>query len=181
LNQIRLMTVICALILTLCVLFGGYYLYDRYFIRDGLREQISQLVKAEEINIEKQDNLSTVLIRSSEIEDFQNVYQKTAKLVYQSLGPQAEIIFLDERTENLSLLYEECSFIIHEGIATGKFRDMRTQVLNLADQEGVQCDLTMDSFNIYLVLRDEEGYLYEVIPRINQLDEWEKLGGDMID
>ncbi len=180
-NQIRLMTVICALILTLCILFGGYYLYDRYFIRDGLQEQISQLVTAQEINIEKQNNLTKVSIRSSEIENFQDVYQKIAKLVYQRLGPQAEIIFLDERTENLSMLYEECSFIIHEGIATGKYQDMRTQVLNLADQEGVQCHLTMDSSNIYLVLKDEQGYLYEVIPRINQVDGWEKLGGDMID
>jgi hypothetical protein len=181
LNQIRLMTVICALILTLCVLFGGYYLYDRYYIRDGLREQISQLVTAQEINIEKQDNSSTVSIRSPEIENFQSVYQKTAKLVYQRLGSEADIVFLDKQTENLSMLYEECSFIIHEGIATGKFQDMRTQVLNLAAQEGVQCDLTMDSSNIYLVLKDEQGYLYEVIPRINQVDEWEKLGGDMID
>ncbi|MFY9140386.1 MAG: hypothetical protein WBJ83_08345 [Thermacetogeniaceae bacterium] len=180
-KQIRFITVICSLILTLCVLFGGYYLYDRYFIRDGLREQISQLVTAQEINIEKQDNSSVVSIRSAEIDDFQSVYQKTAKLVYQSLGPQAEIVFLDERTENLSMLYEECNFIIHEGIATGKFQDMRTQVLNLADQEGVQCDLSIDSSNIYLVLKDDQGYLYEVIPRIKQLDGWEKLGGDMVD
>jgi len=181
LNQIRLTTVVCALILTLCVLFGGYYLYDRYFIRDGLREQINQLVTAQEIIIERQDNLSKVAIRSSEIENFQDVYQKIAKLVYQSLGHQAEVVFLDERTEKLSQLYEECSFIIHEGIATGKFQEMRTQILNLAEQKGVQCHLTIDSSNIYLVLRDEEGYLYEVIPRINQTGGLEKLGGDMID
>lgn len=180
-NQIRLTTVVCALILTLCVLFGGYYLYDKYFIRDGLREQISQLVTAQEINIDKQDNSSIVSIRSSEIENFQDVYQKIAKLVYQKLGPQAEVVFLDERTEKLSQLYEECSFIIHEGIATGKYQDMRTKVMNLADQKGVQCHLTMDSSNIYLVLKDEKGYLYEVIPCINQANGWEKLGGDMID
>ena len=103
------------------------------------------MVTAQEINIEKQDNSSTVSIRSPEIENFQSVYQKTAKLVYQRLGSEADIVFLDKQTENLSMLYEECSFIIHEGIATGKFQDMRTQVLNLAAQEGVQCCLLYTS------------------------------------
>ncbi len=180
-NQIKLTTVICALLITLCALFGGYYLYDKYYVGNGLREQISQVVTAEEINIEKQDNLPTVSIRSSKIESLQNAYQETAKVVYQRFGPECNIVFLDERTENLSLLYEECSFIIQEGIATGEFQDMRTKVLSLADEKGVLCHLTMDSSNIYLELRDEQGYLYEVVHRMNQLDEWEKLGGDVID
>lgn len=177
-NQIRFTTVAIALVVTLFILLGGYFLYDKYYIKNGLEEKINQIVETEEIKIAKQENPPTVYIRSSEIKDLQTVHQKTAEIVYQTLGPEFRVVFLDERTEKLSKLYEKCSFVIQEGIATGRFQEMNVKVQELAAEEGIQCHLTMDSFNVYLELDDGKGYLYEVIPHLNQLGEQEKPGSD---
>lgn len=175
-NQIRPTTVVTALVVTLFILLSGYYLYDKYYIKNGLEEKINQVVKVEHIEIAKQENPPAVYIRSSKIKDLQVVYRKTAEIVYQKLSPEYRIVFLDERTEKLSKLYETSSFIIHEGITTGGFQEMHNKVRQLAELEGVSCHLTIDSSNIYLELRDDHGYLFEVIPRLNQLGEREKLG-----
>ncbi|MGB4504957.1 MAG: hypothetical protein WBI44_08695 [Syntrophaceticus sp.] len=177
-NQIRLTTVILSLVVTLFILFCGYLLYDKYYIKNGLEEKINQIVNVEEINIAKKENPPTVYIRSSDIKNLQTAHQKTAEVVYQTLGPEFRVVFLDERSEKLSNLYEKCSFVIQEGIATGKFQDMNNKVQKLAAAEDVQCHLTIDSSNIYMELDDDNGYLYEVIPRLNHLGEQEKPGSE---
>ena len=177
-NQIRFTTVAIALIITLVILLSGYKLYDKYYVDNSLQETINQIVETEDVKIAKQETHPTVYIRSSEIKNLQTVYQKTAEVVHQKLGPEFRIVFMDERTEKLSSLYEKSSFVIQEGIVTGKFQEMHKRVQELADAEDVKCHLTMDSFNIYLELNDNQGYLYEVIPCQSQLGEQEKPGSE---
>jgi len=57
LNQIRFTTVAIALVVTLFILLGGYFLYDKYYIKNGLEEKINQIVETEEIKIAKQEIL----------------------------------------------------------------------------------------------------------------------------
>lgn len=163
-SQIHIKTVVITCIITLVILLGGYYLYNNYYVKNGLQEQIDQVVKVEEIEIDKEENPPTVYISSSEIKDLQDVYLKTDKIVYQNLGSEYRTVLSDKRTDKLSGLFDKCSFVIQEGIATGEFQEMDNQVRDLAELEGVQCHLTIDSSNIYLELKDEQGYLYEVIP-----------------
>lgn len=178
-NQIRFTTVVLATVITLFVLFSGYKLYDRYYIGNSLEGSINKIVATEEIKIAKQETPPTVYISSSEIKDLQIVYRKTAQVVHQKLGSEFRIILIDKRTEKLSRLYEKCSFIIQEGIATGGFQEMHNGVRELAGREDVCCHLTIDSSNVYLELNDNHGYLYEVIPRQSQFKEWEKPGSEI--
>lgn len=178
-SQIRIKTVIVAFIVTLGILLCGYYFYNNYYVKNGLQEQISQVVEVEEeIEIAEQEYPPTVYIRLSEIKDLQDVYLKIEEIVYQNLGSEYRIVFLDERNDKLSELYDKCSFVIQEGIATGKFQEMYNKIQELAELEGVKCHLIMDSSNIYLELKDDQGYLYEVIPRLNQLGRLEKPGSE---
>jgi hypothetical protein len=78
---------------------------------------------------------------------------------------------LDNRTPKLQSLYEQASFAIQEAIATGNFQAMQKSVSRLAAANKVQSNISVDSYNVYLELRDEQGsgYLYEVIPRTSQV------------
>jgi hypothetical protein len=179
LSQIHIKTVIVAFIVTLGILLCGYYFYNNYYVKNGLHEQISQVVEVEEeIEIAEQKHPPTVYIRLSEIKALQDVYLKIEEIVCQKLGSEYRIVLLDERNDKLMALYDKCSFVIQESLVTGKFQDMYNKVQELAELEGVECHLTMDSSNIYLELRDDQGYLYEVIPRLNQLGSLEKPGSE---
>jgi hypothetical protein len=178
LSQIQIKTVVITCIITLVILLGGYYFYNNYYVKNGLQEQINQVVEIEEIEIAEEENPPTVYIRSSEIKDLQDVYLRIDKIIYQKLGSKYRTVLLDDRTDKLSESLDKCSFVIQESIATGKFQEMHDQVQELAEQEGVQCHLTMDSSSIYLELKDDQGYLYEVIPHQNQSEEREKAGSE---
>ncbi len=177
-GQIRITTVAIALVVTLSILLGGYFLYDKYYLKKGLEERIGQVVVVEEIKIAKKEKPPTVYIRSSEINDLQSIYQEITEEVFQTLGSDYRVVILDERTEQLSKSYEHLSFIIQEGIATGGFQEMSTRVQEYAMAQDIQCHLTMDSFNLFLELKEDQGYLYEVIPRLSGTGEKEKLGSE---
>ncbi len=177
-NHIRLTTVVFSLLVTLFILLGSYFLYDKYYVKNGLEEKINQIVSVDEIKVAKKEKPPTVYIRVSELKDLQTVYLKIAEVVNQKYGSEFRIVFLDERSEKLSKLYEQSSFVIQEAIVTGRFQEMNKKVQELAEREGVSCRMTIDSTNIYLELKDDQGYLYEVIPRLNQVEEREKQGSE---
>lgn len=180
-DKIRLTTVIAVLIVTLCILLGGRYLYESYYVKNSLHKEISQAVQAEEIRIAKQEDPPAVYIHVPEIKNLQSTYLCVEKIVRQQLGPGYKVILTDKRTSKLENLYEKCSFIIQEAIATGNFLEMEQKIDDLSKTAGVKHHLSIDSKNIYLELRDNRGYLYEVIPRSPQLGQqknMEKLGGE---
>lgn len=182
-SQIRLTTVITVLIVTLCILLGGQYLYESYYVKNDLQEEIGRIVPAGKIRIAKDEDPPAVYIRSAEIENLQTVYLNTEKIVRRQLGPGYKIIFIDERTPEIESLYEKCGFIIQEAIATGGFQEMDRRVGDLARTAGIRSHLSIDSSNIYLELHDDRGYLYEVIPRFpghGQQNIMEKPGGEVL-
>lgn len=180
-DKIRLTTVIAVLIISLCILLGGRYLYESYYVKNSLDEEISQAMQAEEIRIAKQEDPPAVYISVPEIKNLQSVYLCAEKIVQQQLGPGYKVILTDKRTPELESLYGKCSFVIQEAIVTGSFEDMKQKIDDLSKTAGVKHHLSIDSKNIYLELRDNRCYLYEVIPRFSQPGQqkiMEKLGGE---
>lgn len=180
-NKIRFTTVIAVLVFTLCVLLGGRYLYESYYVKNNLYEEINRAVQAEQISIIKQEDPPTVYIRVPEIKNLKSVYLCVEKIVRQQLGQGYKVVLTDTRTPDLENLYEKCSFIIQEAIFTGSFQDMEQKIEDISKTAGIEWHLSIDSKNIYLELRDDHGYLYEVIPRYyqsNQQKNMEKLGGE---
>ncbi|HHW41126.1 MAG TPA: hypothetical protein GXX19_08260 [Syntrophomonadaceae bacterium] len=176
-RQLNITTVVIALIISLGLMLGGQYLYEKYYVKESVKEKIASVVKVDEVRIAKQEQPPTVYIRTSQIDDLQTVYQKVEKIVRQELGTDYQVVFLDRRTPKLTEIYENSQFAIQEAIATGSFQKMHRSVQNLAEANHVDYRVTVDSFNIYLQLRDGQGYLYEVIQRSPQLADNEKNYG----
>ncbi len=169
LHQIRLTTVIAAMVITLSLLLGGQYIYEKYILKQGLNQKVSQIVKVDEIKIAKQEKPPVVYIRASQIKDLQVTYRRLEKTVKEQLGPEYQIVLLDRRTSKLQTLFEDCQFPIQEAISTGSFQEMYQTVSQKARYKNVNYKISVDSYNVYVQFRDEEGYLYEIIPRWPQL------------
>lgn len=169
LHQLKISTVVISLVICLGLLLAGQLLYEKYYLRENIYEELWKVVKFDEIRIEKQEKPPTVYLRTSQAGNLQVVYQDVEQVVKQQLGPQYRIVFQDERTPELQTLYENCQFAIQEAMVTGGFRQMQQTVRQLAGDEGVDCRLFIDSSNVYLALSDRKGYLYEIIPRASQM------------
>jgi len=85
------------------------------------------------------------------------------------MGPEYQLVLLDSRTPRLQVLFEDFQFSIQEAISTGSFEEMHQTVRKIAEAENVNYKISVDSYNVYVQLRDQKGYLYEIIPRWPQL------------
>lgn len=171
LQQWRIPTIVAATLITLALLLGGQHLYEKYFVKDSLDRQIAKVAAVEELRVAKDEKPPAVYVRISHIQDMQTDYQELTETIRKRLGSDYRVVLLDNRSSRLQSLYVQCSFAIQEAITTGNFQAMQKEVSKLADANNVQDNLSVDSYNVYLELRDEQdsNYLYEVIPRLPQL------------
>lgn len=169
-KYLRIMAIIAAMLVTLCLLLGGQRLYEKYVVKDGLQQAIDKVAPADEIRVDKDAKPPTVYIRLSQVNDLQSDYEGLTDVIHAQLGPDYRVVLLDDRTPELQSLYEQCSFPIQEAIATGHFQSMKTGVEQLAAAGSANCSISVDSDNVYLELSDqkERGCLYEVVPRLSQ-------------
>jgi hypothetical protein len=170
LQQWRIPTIVAAMLITLAVLLGGQILYQKHFVNDDLNRQVATVAAVSDLRVAKDEKPPAVYLRINNAQDLQTDYQGLAEVVRKQLGPQYKVVLLDNRTPELQSLYEQGSFAIQEAIATGDYQAMQKSVTRLAAANRVQSQISVDSYNVYLELRDEQGsgYLYEVIPRAPQ-------------
>ncbi len=181
-QQWRIPAIVAAMLITLLFLLGGQYLYEKYYVKDGLDRQIAKVAAVESLTVAKDEKPPSVYVRFSHVNDLQKDYQGLESTVQKQLGTNYQVVLLDNRTPKLQSLYEQCSFAIQEAITTGDYQAMQKSVSQLAAADHVQSKMSVDSDNVYLELRDQQnsGYLYEVIPRLSQLANsgQAKLGGE---
>jgi hypothetical protein len=171
LQQWRIPTIVAAMLITLAVLLGGQILYEKHFVNDDLDRQVATVAAVSDLRVAKDEKPPAVYLRINNAQDLQIDYQGLTDVVRKQLGPQYKVVLLDNRTPELQSLYEQGSFAIQEAIATGDYQAMQKSVARLAATNKVQSKISVDSYNVYLELRDEQGsgYLYEVIPRTPQV------------
>jgi hypothetical protein len=171
LQQWRIPTIVAAMLITLALLLGGQFLYEKHFVKDGLDRQVAKVAAVDDLRIAKDEKPPAVYVRINNAQDLQTDYQGLTDVIRKQLGPQYKVVLLDNRTPKLQSLYEQGSFAIQEAIATGNYQAMQKSVSRLAAANKTQSNISVDSYNVYLELRDEQGsgYLYEVIPRTSQV------------
>ena len=167
LQQWRIPTIVAAMLITLALLLGGQLLYEKDFVKDGLDQQVAKVATVDDLRVAKDEKPPAVYVRINNAQDLETDYQGLTDVIRKQLGPQYKVVMLDNRTPELQSLYEQGSFAIQEAIATGNYQAMQQSVTQLAAANKVQSNISVDSYNVYLELRDEQGsgYLYEVIPR----------------
>lgn len=83
------------------------------------------------------------------------------------LGVIDRIVLLDGRSVELERALRQLSLPLHEGASSGAFTAMSDRVRQQAASLGVEVDgLYVDHVAVYVALRQQEAYLYEVIPRV---------------
>ena len=169
-QQWRIPAIVAAMLVTLALLLAGQLLYERYFVKNNLDREVAKVASVQELTIAKDQKPPTVYVRIPNVQDLQTEYQGLKEAISQQLGSGYQIVLVDNRTPELQSLYEQCSFAIQEAIATGNYEAMQKTVLQLAANDQDQANISVDSDNVYLELRDRQGtdYLYEVIPRTSQ-------------
>ena len=144
-------------------LLGGELVYKRVWINDALSQETMQVHGISSAKMKSIDGKTELLIQTNQIDDLQKVSQQLQQIA--GVNP---IRLVDRRTPELVNLFQSMQFPIQEGIENGNFSQMKLALQELADEAGVDINLTMDNAAIYLTLTREEGQLVAVIERHDQ-------------
>ncbi len=98
-------------------------------------------------------------------QDLRAVWTELQDISRRTLGEQPfRLVIVDNPSAELASCWEGMSFIIYEGLATGRLTEMRERALALARQSGVDCTLQVDDHAVYVSLQQGDHWLYQVCP-----------------
>lgn len=152
-----------ALIATLGVLWGFTTLDHYQSTIQPLQQALQKASGVKKVSLVG-DNGNTVKVTMGKVADFETTYDKVADASSLYLNSPT-IVVVSHPDAKLQSAVEELSFPIEQGLALGKFVDMRSQVMAEAAKLHVHADLYIDNHNVYLALYDGSHYLYHVFPR----------------
>jgi hypothetical protein len=165
-SRIRLVPVMVIALVSLVVLFGGWWAYRQYNIVNPLKASLEGVSGVRSVQVET-GNPSVVDVTLGPVSDLQSTYLNIASAVRGIVGdPSAVTVHIqDNRSQELTNAYEETlEPIVLEGVRKGNYTEMIAAVKQKASELNIQAKITMDAHNVYVQLMKDNRYFYDVMP-----------------
>lgn len=163
----KLEAILAAFAAVALAVFGAEWLVGRYGVQRPLIRAASEVEGVRRVTLVEEGSRVDLVVTMGPSRDFHSSYRKLSDLLSRAYGRSAgRVVVRDNRTERLSKALYELNFALQEGLATGRFGEMRAAVETQA--RALQLPLPylwVEDSRIYLGLRDKGAVLYEVIER----------------
>ncbi|GMA48733.1 hypothetical protein GCM10025857_00900 [Alicyclobacillus contaminans] len=163
-TRIRLIPVVVIALVSLLVLFGGWWAYRKYNVINPLTESLQHVTGVESVQVNP-SSPSSISIQLGPVTDLQTTYQTISRAVEQVFGSGSSVAMTleDHRDAALTNIYEtDMAPILAEAIQKGEYTQMVAMIQQKAKQLHVTAKVSMDDQNIYLQLQQGSYYLYHV-------------------
>ena len=162
-NGLKIRIIIVVTLIVLGLLFGGRYVYERFYVLDSLVEAFTSIEGASGLQVKTQRKTDLV-ITLDRVSQLETTYGKIKDTAEELLGDKLGTIQLvDRRDQQLVDCYHRLHYALWQAISTGDFVDMAAQASKLT--EDLDARITVDRDYVYVELETEEAYLYEIVPR----------------
>jgi len=165
-RDLRIPVVLLVLLVSLSAFWGVRWLYNRYSIEEPLARYLesSQLVQSFEIN--RRWQVVRVTVNLAPAENLKDTYREITQGIQAVLdGRPFELQLQDNRDEQLKRAFYYSQFAVYEAITKGNYREMIKDVDQRAKEIGASAYVFLDQDRVYLQMKRNGHYLYEVIPR----------------
>lgn len=157
---------IVALILTLGIALGGFYLYNRFLVEKPVQDEMKQVQGVKQVEIQRKDKKVLLSVEMAEMADFSGSYQAVDKIACERFGTDGYTLEIkDKRNQKLEQVYDDLQLYLYQGIANNSFLWLDREVGRVARDNHLGYKLKVDEDNLYLQLHQHGSYLYEVIKR----------------
>ena len=163
LSRIRILPTITALILTFAFLFGGFQFYRTYALIRPLELSLQQVPYVQSATISTSGTSPRVDVSLGRVRDLQTTYDQIERRMTTVLGAPATVALTDQRTPQLTSVYESLAPILYQGMAHGDYQTMIADFTKAARIHGVTARVTMNVSDVFVQLETAGGYLYDVI------------------
>lgn len=165
--KIRLVPVILSLIITLLVLFGGWWVYESVHIKQPIGALLDKAAHVTDYSIEVRPNHITVEVQVDAAFTLKGHYIDLLEQIKEATRHQNVTLTLkDEPDEVLLARWNELYFTLAEGIHTRNYRTMLDRLEEVAQEETVRLQVAMDREHLYVFLQESESgaSLFQALP-----------------
>ncbi|MBX5436829.1 MAG: hypothetical protein IRZ33_06400 [Alicyclobacillaceae bacterium] len=162
-SRVRLVPVICILIVSLAVMFGGWRAYLRFNLIDPLESQIRAIPGVKSVQVIAGNPNEVRIALRPDVADLQTTYGKIARVVDSAMSGE-QLVIEDNESPALTQAYENFELILLEGLAKGDYVEMKNEIEQKARAMGIQARVTMDRNNVYIQMKKGGAYLYRIWP-----------------
>lgn len=163
---LRIYVVITAVVVTLAILLGIQFIYQRYNVEQPLFKLYSETKLVNDASIDDKGERVKVVLEVKKTDNLKKAYNELLEYTKQVMeGKNFELQLKDKRTGELEKAYNNSQFIIYEAIAKGDFTKMADVIESNGDKIAAQSYVFIDETNIYVEFVKKDHYLYEIIPR----------------
>ena len=160
----RIAAAAVALLATLAVLFGMQRWLFQTQTSVPLQQQLERVPGVKNVRLDFTASPGVVHVTLGRVSDIESTYTDLASHV-QALASGATIEIAGSSDQRISAAAQDLSFSIAQGLATGQFVAMRSQVLSEAKLDHVVARVYIDQQNVYLALYDQGHSAYFIYPR----------------
>lgn len=163
-SRIRIVPILAITCVTLSLLFGGWELYRNFGLVRPLEDQLMAAGTVQKVESIVNGQERAIKVTMKQVPDLQAAYEGVEKIVHDSLGTYVTIDLADNREGALEKTYRDLQPTLYAGIAKGEFPAMIENMGAQAKQAGVESKISMNDEHIFVELKKDGKYLYEVVP-----------------
>ncbi|HAU30777.1 MAG: hypothetical protein XD78_1534 [Desulfotomaculum sp. 46_296] len=163
---LRVPIILLVLVASLLVFWGARWLFNRFSIEQPLADFLKSQSYIQTFVIKRDGSLVQISVLLAPVENLKDTYGELNRGVRNILGGRLyELVLRDKRDVQLKNAFYYSQFAVYEAIMRGNYREMVDYVNKQAAERGATASVFVDQDRIYLQMRHDNNYLYEVIPR----------------
>jgi hypothetical protein len=165
-NGIKIPIVILSLAVGLVALWGGQWLYGRYNYDRPLARVLGENKDVVSYNINDRNAEVELEVKLGMVDNLQNSYSSLYESVKSVLGRRNfKLVVRDNRDSTLEAIYYYTRLAAYESLERGNFLQMEDYIAQRAAGQGAVARIFIDADRLYIQIKHDDHYLYEIIPR----------------
>ncbi|MEW6661170.1 MAG: hypothetical protein ACOY9Y_03585 [Bacillota bacterium] len=174
LKGLRLPIIVIIFLVSLSLLLGGQWIYQKKHVQGNLIEQLNNIDGVYSSIIDKSNKHTQIKIHLGEVNDLRHVYMQVTSVAAAHLkSEEFTLEIVDQPNQQLKSLWEVSHLSIYQSLAQAQFDEIDRKIsIEAKKHDNIKYKVQMDWDNIYVQLHAEGDYLYRIIPRLptNQPD-----------
>lgn len=167
-GTMRLAPIALTALVSAAVLFGGWFGYQHFFVKQPLDEQAASVPGVREADVFIGRGEVRIILQLEPDVDLRDVYTTVRKIGESAAGSRdVRIEIAQSASKSLEDLWSKALFDVAEAMEHRRYGDIPARLDELAaDLQGVTVTTEMDDANVYVMLSDGSSSKYVVLPRV---------------
>jgi hypothetical protein len=168
--KLRLLPIGISLIVSLTVLFGGWFLYDSYAMETPLNEIVKETPGIQDATVEVDRNKVTIHLTPASDANMREIYKSIVTRGASVIGSRSvELDIKNDSNAALDAWWSKALFHVAQAMQTKHYGDIPERLEDLKGSlEGLNVQTEMDDKYVYVTLRDQSKSLYLMLPLQSQ-------------